>query len=208
MGRLDSVSWRVDYTLSSSDLREVNEPLIQLKLQTQGAEPSSSETTVVSVSADKFRVLLAGQFILSPSCEFTLIFSPSFPLQNPVQLSEYCCGNYFGCFFFFFNRAQTSPDYDECTTLKTGKLIFDDELDNNYADKLPKVPILLHLVQYELCVWIWSYQMLGERLSLVECTGIKKYFSTTVLRIGGNVSRLKLVTELNHTTIFSFFLLL
>ncbi|XP_037538857.1 COMM domain-containing protein 4 [Nematolebias whitei] len=58
LGRLDSVSWRVDYTLSSSDLREVNEPLLQLKLQTQNAEPGSSETTVVSVSADKFRVLL------------------------------------------------------------------------------------------------------------------------------------------------------
>ncbi|XP_013858898.1 COMM domain-containing protein 4 [Austrofundulus limnaeus] len=59
LGRLDSVSWRVDYTLSSSDLREVNEPLIQLKLQTQGDAPGSSETTVVSVSADKFRVLLS-----------------------------------------------------------------------------------------------------------------------------------------------------
>uniref|UniRef100_A0A1A7WL47 COMM domain containing 4 n=1 Tax=Iconisemion striatum TaxID=60296 RepID=A0A1A7WL47_9TELE len=57
LGRLNSVSWRVDYTLSSSDLREVNEPLIQLKLQTR-AEPSSSETSVFSVSADKFRVLL------------------------------------------------------------------------------------------------------------------------------------------------------
>ncbi|XP_047248764.1 COMM domain-containing protein 4 isoform X2 [Girardinichthys multiradiatus] len=56
--RLDSISWRVDYTLSSSELREVNEPLIHLKLQTHGAEPGSSETTVVSVSADKFRVLL------------------------------------------------------------------------------------------------------------------------------------------------------
>ncbi|XP_076588904.1 COMM domain-containing protein 4 isoform X2 [Chaetodon auriga] len=59
LGRLDSVAWRVDYTLSSSELREVNEPVIQLKLQTQGAESGSSQTTVVSVSADKFRVLLA-----------------------------------------------------------------------------------------------------------------------------------------------------
>ncbi|XP_063767342.1 COMM domain-containing protein 4 isoform X2 [Eleginops maclovinus] len=59
LGRLESVSWRIDYTLSSSELREVNEPLIQLKLQAQGAESGSSETTVVSVSADKFRVLLA-----------------------------------------------------------------------------------------------------------------------------------------------------
>lgn len=60
VGRLDAVSWRVDYTLSSSELREVNEPMIQLKLQAQGALPGSTETTVVSVSADKFRVLLAG----------------------------------------------------------------------------------------------------------------------------------------------------
>ncbi|XP_037307655.2 COMM domain-containing protein 4 [Pungitius pungitius] len=59
LGRLETVSWRVDYTLSSSELREVNEPLIHLKLQTQGAESGSTETTVVCVSADKFRVLLA-----------------------------------------------------------------------------------------------------------------------------------------------------
>lgn len=60
VGRLDAVSWRVDYTLSSSELQDVNEPLIKLKLQCQGAMPGSSETKVFSVSADKFRVLLAG----------------------------------------------------------------------------------------------------------------------------------------------------
>ncbi|XP_061773683.1 COMM domain-containing protein 4-like isoform X2 [Nerophis ophidion] len=59
LGRLEAVSWRVDYTLSSSELKEVNEPVVQLKLQTQGAESGSSETTVVSLSADKFRVLLS-----------------------------------------------------------------------------------------------------------------------------------------------------
>ncbi|XP_037624682.1 COMM domain-containing protein 4 [Sebastes umbrosus] len=59
LGRLEAVSWRVDYTLSSSELREVNEPMIQLKLQAQGAESGESETTLVSVSANKFRVLLA-----------------------------------------------------------------------------------------------------------------------------------------------------
>uniref|UniRef100_A0A1A8GCP9 COMM domain containing 4 n=1 Tax=Nothobranchius korthausae TaxID=1143690 RepID=A0A1A8GCP9_9TELE len=58
LGRLNSVSWRVDYTLSSSELQEVNEPVIQLKLQTQRAESGSSETNVFAVSADKFRVLL------------------------------------------------------------------------------------------------------------------------------------------------------
>lgn len=60
MGRLDAVSWRVDYTVSSSELREVNEPLIQLKLQAQGVTRGSTETTVVSVSAEKLRVLLTG----------------------------------------------------------------------------------------------------------------------------------------------------
>lgn len=58
LGRLEAVSWRVDYTLSSSELREINEPCVQLKLQVQGAESGVSETTAVTVSADKFRVLL------------------------------------------------------------------------------------------------------------------------------------------------------
>ncbi|KAM6961081.1 COMM domain-containing protein 4 [Aplochiton taeniatus] len=59
LGRLEAVSWRVDYTLSSSELREVNEPVVHLKLQAQGAESGSTETNVVSLSADKFRVLLS-----------------------------------------------------------------------------------------------------------------------------------------------------
>lgn len=58
LGRLEAVNYRVDYTLSSSELKEVNEPTVQLKLQAQNPESGSTETTVVSVSADKFRVLL------------------------------------------------------------------------------------------------------------------------------------------------------
>uniref|UniRef100_A0A673ZZW3 COMM domain containing 4 n=1 Tax=Salmo trutta TaxID=8032 RepID=A0A673ZZW3_SALTR len=61
LGRLEAVSWRVDYTLSSSELQEVNEPTVQLCLQTEGAETGNTETTIVSVSADKFRVLLTGE---------------------------------------------------------------------------------------------------------------------------------------------------
>ncbi|XP_018594754.1 COMM domain-containing protein 4 [Scleropages formosus] len=56
--RLEGVSWRVDYVLSSSELKEVNEPVVQLQLQTQGAEQNSTQTTVMSIGADKFRVLL------------------------------------------------------------------------------------------------------------------------------------------------------
>ncbi|XP_010865843.1 COMM domain-containing protein 4 [Esox lucius] len=58
LGRLEGVAWRVDYTLSSSELQEVNEPTVQLRLQAQGAETGSTEATIVSISADKFRVLL------------------------------------------------------------------------------------------------------------------------------------------------------
>ncbi|CAN9499338.1 unnamed protein product [Ophioblennius macclurei] len=57
LNRLESVSWRVDYTLSSSELSEVNKPEIHLKLQTKRTD-STTDTTVVTVSADKFRVLL------------------------------------------------------------------------------------------------------------------------------------------------------
>lgn len=63
VGRLEAVNWRVDYTLSSSELKEVNEPTVQLKLQAQNPESGSTETTVVSVTADKFRVLLTGKLV-------------------------------------------------------------------------------------------------------------------------------------------------
>ncbi|XP_028814771.1 COMM domain-containing protein 4 [Denticeps clupeoides] len=58
LGRLESVSWRVDYTLSSSELKEVNEASVQLRIQAQGLESGAAETTLVSMTADKFRVML------------------------------------------------------------------------------------------------------------------------------------------------------
>ncbi|MBN3314089.1 COMD4 protein, partial [Atractosteus spatula] len=58
LSRLESVSWRVDYTLSSSELREVNEPTVLLKLQVQGAESGVTDTSMISLTAEKFRVLL------------------------------------------------------------------------------------------------------------------------------------------------------
>lgn len=91
MGRLEAVSWRVDYTLSSSELREVNEPVIQLKLQAQGAESGSTETTVVSVSADKFRVLLAGQFCILSIHSFFIVYPFRMKLisQNYVVIKSF-----------------------------------------------------------------------------------------------------------------------
>ncbi|XP_078285950.1 LOW QUALITY PROTEIN: COMM domain-containing protein 4 [Rhinoraja longicauda] len=58
LNKLGSVSWRVDYTLSSSELKEVNEPVVHLKMNVQNVDTGAVEPTVVLVSADKFRVLL------------------------------------------------------------------------------------------------------------------------------------------------------
>uniref|UniRef100_A0A8B9QFP1 COMM domain containing 4 n=1 Tax=Apteryx owenii TaxID=8824 RepID=A0A8B9QFP1_APTOW len=59
LSQLDSVSWRVDYTLSSSELQEVNEPLVHLMFGVRDRDSGVTETVPMAVSADKFRVLLA-----------------------------------------------------------------------------------------------------------------------------------------------------
>ncbi|KAL8196913.1 UNVERIFIED_CONTAM: COMM domain-containing protein 4 [Gekko kuhli] len=59
LNRLDSASWRVDYTLSSSELRQVNEPVVHLKLNTQNVDKGVLEPVAMTLSAEKFRVLLA-----------------------------------------------------------------------------------------------------------------------------------------------------
>lgn len=55
------MSWRVDYTLSSSELREVNEPLVHLNFHVRDGERGRTVTIPMALSADKFRVLLAGE---------------------------------------------------------------------------------------------------------------------------------------------------
>lgn len=58
VSRLDGVEWRVDYVISSSSLREVNAPCIQLKLGIANPDTKTTDSTAFTVSADKFRVLL------------------------------------------------------------------------------------------------------------------------------------------------------
>ncbi|XP_028922640.1 COMM domain-containing protein 4 isoform X1 [Ornithorhynchus anatinus] len=58
VNRLEGVGWRVDYTLSSSELRHVNEPLVHLRLDVRGGGRGGPEPIAVTMSADKFRVLL------------------------------------------------------------------------------------------------------------------------------------------------------
>ncbi|KAM9311849.1 COMM domain-containing protein 4 [Gastrophryne carolinensis] len=56
LSRLSSVSWRVDQILSSSIIREVNEPLVHVNLGVTDA--GCSRSVPVTVSSSKLRVLL------------------------------------------------------------------------------------------------------------------------------------------------------
>lgn len=114
VGRLEGVSWRVDYTLSSSELQEVNEPTVQLCLQTQGAETGSTETTIVSVSADKFRVLLTGELVMYHKyCCYNkknlLKYGTRILRASLISISLYASPP---------PRTKTSTGHNECTTMK------------------------------------------------------------------------------------------
>lgn len=61
MNKLASVSWRVDYTLSSSLLRSVEEPMVHLQLEVVPAPGAAAQPISMSLSADKFQVLLTGE---------------------------------------------------------------------------------------------------------------------------------------------------
>ncbi|RUS69899.1 hypothetical protein EGW08_022340 [Elysia chlorotica] len=55
---LDSVQWRVDYILSSSELHNVNEPSVQLKLNVKDGSSEEVNPVAFTLTSDKFRVLL------------------------------------------------------------------------------------------------------------------------------------------------------
>lgn len=55
------MGWRVDYTLSSSLLHSVEEPMVHLQLQVVPAPGTLAQPVSMSLSADKFQLLLAGK---------------------------------------------------------------------------------------------------------------------------------------------------
>lgn len=61
VNRLAGVGWRVDYTLSSSLLHSVEEPMVHLRLDVAPAPGAPAQPVTMSLSADKFQVLLAGE---------------------------------------------------------------------------------------------------------------------------------------------------
>ena len=67
MSQLDGVEWRVDYIISSSQLKNIDEPSVQLKLNVREHNTDNIIPVTFTVSADKFRVLLSGEFSDFPS---------------------------------------------------------------------------------------------------------------------------------------------
>ncbi|ELW70644.1 COMM domain-containing protein 4 [Tupaia chinensis] len=59
VNQLSSVGWRVDYTLSSSLLRAVEEPVVHLRLEVAPAPGAAAQPIAMSLSADRFQLLLA-----------------------------------------------------------------------------------------------------------------------------------------------------
>ena len=51
--------------LSSSELPEVNEPSVQLRLHVKNPDTGKVEPTSFAMSADKFRVFLSGKLMTS-----------------------------------------------------------------------------------------------------------------------------------------------
>ncbi|XP_052270898.1 COMM domain-containing protein 4-like isoform X2 [Dreissena polymorpha] len=56
--QLESVEWRVDYIISSSLLKDINEPCVQLKMNVKSTKSEKVEPVSFTASADKFRVFL------------------------------------------------------------------------------------------------------------------------------------------------------
>ena len=59
LSQLDGVEWRVDYIISSSHLKNIDEPSVQLKLNVREHNTDNIIPVTFTVSADKFRVLLS-----------------------------------------------------------------------------------------------------------------------------------------------------
>ena len=61
VNRLAGAAWRVDHILRSSLLRSVEEPVVRLRLEVADAPDAPARAVALTLSADKFQVLLAGE---------------------------------------------------------------------------------------------------------------------------------------------------
>lgn len=59
LSRLESIDWRVDYVLGSSELKDVEEPFVQLRLRVRNPDNDSIESLSFSLTQEKLKVFLA-----------------------------------------------------------------------------------------------------------------------------------------------------
>ncbi|CAH1789982.1 unnamed protein product [Owenia fusiformis] len=58
LSQLESVSWRVDYIVSSSELKEVNEPSVDLQMKIRNPDTGTVDPIAFTMTAEKFRIFL------------------------------------------------------------------------------------------------------------------------------------------------------
>lgn len=61
VSKFDSVDWRVDYILGSSEIETIKEPNLQLRLKLRDTDTDAINVTSFSISSEKFRTLLSGK---------------------------------------------------------------------------------------------------------------------------------------------------
>ncbi|XP_077996889.1 COMM domain-containing protein 4-like [Glandiceps talaboti] len=59
LSHLESVEWRVDYVLSCSELQDVNEPFIHIRMKVRNPDTDQTEVSSFTMTSDKFRVFLS-----------------------------------------------------------------------------------------------------------------------------------------------------
>ncbi|XP_001200580.3 COMM domain-containing protein 4 [Strongylocentrotus purpuratus] len=59
LSKFDSVDWRVDYILGSSEIETIKEPNLQLRLKLRDTDTDAINVTSFSISSEKFRTLLS-----------------------------------------------------------------------------------------------------------------------------------------------------
>nr|AAQ20037.1 hypothetical protein FLJ20452 [Branchiostoma belcheri tsingtauense] len=59
LSQLESAEWRVDYILSSSELQEVQEPMVQLRLRVRNPDTGNVTPHSFNMTADKFRLFVS-----------------------------------------------------------------------------------------------------------------------------------------------------
>ncbi|ELU04548.1 hypothetical protein CAPTEDRAFT_127889, partial [Capitella teleta] len=64
LSSLESIDWRVDYIVSSSHLKNIGEPSVQLRLGIKNPDTGKVDNLTFTLSAPKFQLFLSGELLL------------------------------------------------------------------------------------------------------------------------------------------------